>query len=191
MHRRVALLWIALVAFSQMAQASDKTEIQALFATYWSAYTSEDYGTAAAMMYPPDTADFAKLMVPVLLGATKSASSEVRDMASVYFSGVEESKRATLTGAEAMRQFMQFVSRLNPDLGKNLRKSKVIPGEVQVDDTHSTATLHYRMQVEDASVDSTERYSKLDGRWWLRSKTSAASAVEKLKRAIAEAEKEK
>lgn len=149
---------------------------------YWKAFTSTEFKTAAAFMHPDDLEAVQKEMPPVFIAAAQSEAKDAREMAAAFFGQHPKEKWSSLTPVEVFECLNRFLLVAAPQIFETLKGSTVVVNRFEVNGEE--ATIHYKVNVQGETVEDTERYSKKDGKWWLRAKENPKDTAQKFRQLL-------
>ena len=171
-------LFAIAVAFSvsTSAMAVEAGAINERFKEYWKAFSTGQFDTAARYISPKDTQLVKTEFMPVFLDAAKSKHPDVKKQADVFFQGVPVPRRAEMSDKEAYAGLNRMIFS-HPDIAKKMQGSVVSVDDVKFT-SPSEATVAYTAKFADGAEGSEEeRFTKIDGVWFLKLKLVPETAA--------------
>lgn len=178
------VLLLALFA-SLSVSAADSDDVIKAFNTYWTSFSSGDYVTTAKLVHPDDLQALQTHLLPVFVKGLQAENPDVQQLAKAFFTGVPESKRASLTGAQGLTQLLNITALLGPELIEMLKQSKTEVVSVSFDEQNpKNAVVHYKVMVAGQTQTDSEQLGKLNNIWYLRTKERPEDTATKFKAAL-------
>ena len=181
MRKIPALIFILL--FATGAFASDEETIANQMKDYWAAFSNANFNRAAEYIYPADLAAAKKELLPVFLAAGESANPELNSVADSFFLNVPRESRSSISGAQVFIGLNNFIGAANPQLFVALRDSTIEILETALG-TADSATITYRILINGTPATDLERFSRLNGKWYVRVKEDPRDTAGKFRQAF-------
>lgn len=161
-------------------RADDRAAIESVLLAYWQGFGAQDFEAAARTIHPGDLEELRVQVLPVFLAGLKAPKSDRRALAQAFFAGVPEADRERLSGADTFVQFSKLVARLKPDVVNALAGKTPEVVEVSIANDGS-ASATYRFVILDSPSTDTDRFSRVNGRWYLRLKEAPRDTAQKFR----------
>ena len=178
---KVVSKFIAILVIASTACASPKEKISSLMQSYWADYSKADFDSAAGYIYPSDLKLAKKELLPIFLDAGDSDDPELNSISDAFFLNIPQESRPSISGKQVFVGLNNFIKSSSPEIFELVAKSKIEILEVSVSDGKS-ATVTYRLMVEDTPVTDIERFIKSNGKWYVRTKESPKDTATKFRK---------
>ena len=172
---------ITIFAFISAAYATPENDISSLMKSYWTSYSKSDFQTAAKYIHPNDLESAKKKLIPVFLAAGDSNDPELNSISDAFFLDIPQELRPNISGKQVFVGLSNFVNTANPQLFDAISKSKIEIIEVSIGSA-GNATVTYRMMIEGTPTTDIERFTKFNGKWFVRLKENPKDTAIKLRK---------
>jgi hypothetical protein len=165
-------LSLSLLLLQGGAFGSEEDSVRSFFSSYWKDFRSGDWMAAAEYMHPDDLVEVHKYILPIFLEvAEKKTDKQSRLWVTGFFGDTAPDKRATMTPKDVYVALNRFVFSDKAVAFAAYKTAKMEIAEVQ--SSGDDFIVHYTIALtEDNVVADSERVTKKDGKWRLRTKLS-------------------
>lgn len=164
-------LWLAAAILAALfvipsAKGNDKEVMGSLLQDYWNAFTTTDFKKAAAFIHPDDLEGVQRELPPVFIAFSNSDLQEAKEIAAAFFGPHPNEKWSSLTPVEAYECLNRLILVGTPQMFEKIKGSTIVADRIE--ENGEDATLHYQIHLQSETMEAKERFSKKDGKWWIR-----------------------
>jgi hypothetical protein len=170
-----------LIGCASIAQATESSDVEGAFRSYWGNYSSERFDDAARSICNGELALLKSDLLPVFVSASSSAEADARRFADAFFAGIPSSEHEDMSGKDVFVHLSRLIAGSDGSFA-HLKDVAIKNVHVSIDSADPTqATVKTEMVIGDVSMTDMNEAMKTGSGWCLLLKERPMATASKFK----------